>query len=254
MKKIKLAVFDMEGTIFQKSYRMLGGKEFPSAWAVLCELCGQEAAARDEQNRKKHHRIGHIPGSYPYSRWVVDTVKIHQEFGLTKRQFDEVINSVDYFPGVTETFATLKRLGITIAVISGGLKALVDRVALDHQIEHCFAAAEYFWNSDGKIAHWNVMPTDFEHKKTLLEIICRDLGIKRSECAFIGDGKNDREIAEHAGLSIGFNPHEILKKSTAIVIEQDHGKEDLSAVLQPIMQYPFFAKDNFARKNVWQLR
>jgi hypothetical protein len=44
MSKIKLAVFDMEGTIFRNVYR---GKKFPSIWKVLCHICGPQAVEED---------------------------------------------------------------------------------------------------------------------------------------------------------------------------------------------------------------
>lgn len=239
MKKLRCVVFDMEGTLFKKSYRLMKNKTFPSAWAVLCAKCKPKdlAVAEDAANRERYYREEHIPGKYPYSQWVIDTIKIHQKYGMSRRQFYNVINSVEYFDGVTETFETLKEWGVTIAVISGGLKALIDRVAVDHKIEHCFAAAEYFWNRDGTIKHWNVQPTDFVHKRTLLEILCHDLGVKPSECAFVGDGINDCDIARYCGMSIGFYPHKALKEAATVTVDQDAGKEDLRAVLEHLKNF-----------------
>lgn len=253
MKKIKLAVFDMEGTVFKKTYRIMADKTFPSTWAAMCEICGPEAKADDQLNRERHEREGHIPGAYPYSQWVIDTIKIHQKYGLSRDLFDEIVQSVDYFDGVEETFSILKDNDIKIAIITGGLKAQVDRIALDHRIEHCFGAAEYFWGEDGKIVHWNVMPTDFEHKQSILEILCRDLGVRRSECAFIGDGRNDKHVAGYAALGIGFNPHQELHDSAMIVIEQEKGKENLAAVIQPILKYPYYSRHDFSKGKVWRL-
>ncbi|MHC1698963.1 MAG: HAD family hydrolase [Geobacteraceae bacterium] len=247
MKPIKLAVFDMEGTIFRNSYR---GNSFPSLWAVLCNLCGPDAAKEDAINRDKFYAKDY-PG---YSQWVIDTLKIHQNYGLKRDQFEALIEAIDYYPGVAETFAALRKQGITIAVISGGLKALADRVALDYEIEHCFAAAEYFWNPDGSIRHWNVMPTDFAHKKSVLEILCRDLGITGEECIFVGDGRNDRDVAGYCTLSIGFNPHSELRDDVDIIIEQPIGEEDLSVVLQPIAKFPHFSLDDFSGYKVWNIR
>lgn len=238
MKKLCCVVFDMEGTLFKKSYSLMGDKIFPSAWAVLCAQCGPLALAEDQANRERHERERHIPGKYPYSQWVIDTVKIHQKYGLRKYKFEEVVDSVEYFDGVAETFSVLKEWGVTIAVISGGLKALIDRVAVDHKIEHCFAAAEYYWNTDYTIRHWNVQPTDFMHKRTLLEILCHDLGIKPNECAFVGDGINDCDIARYCGMSIGFNPHKALKEAATVTVEQELGKEDLRAVLDHLRNFP----------------
>lgn len=199
MKSIKLAIFDLEGTIFRNSH---DGRDFPSLWAVLSDLCGPDAVREDEANRNKFYSGGYAG----YSEWVIDTLKIHQKYGLKRSQFETVINAVDYYPGVAETFTALRERGITIAVISGGLKALADRVAIDYKIEHAFAAAEYFWGSDGTIRHWNVLPTDFAHKRLVLEILCRDLGISAEECLFVGDGRNDRDVAGYCALRLASIP------------------------------------------------
>ena len=246
MKKIRLAVFDMEGTLFRSVYQ---GQEFPSIWKVLCSLCGPEAVAEDAANTRKY-----LEGGYPgYSAWVLDTLRILKNYGLKRQSFETVISAIDYYPGVGETFAQLRSQGMAIAVISGGLKALADRVAVDHQVDHCFAAAEYFWNPDGSIRHWNVQPTDFEHKKTVLEILCRDLGFSGDQCLFVGDGRNDRAVAGFCALSIGFNPHTELRKEVDIIIEQPKGQENLSAVLEPISKYPDFSLGEFSEYKVWKL-
>lgn len=245
MKAIKLAVFDLEGTLIRNSYR---GNGFPSIWKVLCNFCGPEAAAKDEENRKKFYA-----GGYPgYIYWVMDTIMILKP-KLKKSGYESIIKALEYYPGVAETMAALKKAGIRIAIISGGLKALADRFAIDHGIEHVFASAEFHWASDGTMLHWNAMPTDFKHKSSLLEMLCHDLKIDRNECAFIGDGRNDKDVAGFAGLSIGFNPHIELRDAASVIIEQDMGKEDLSAILVPLLKYPFFAKDDFVNGAVWRL-
>jgi len=246
MKAIKLAVFDLEGTLIRNSYR---GNGFPSIWKVLCNFCGPEAKAKDLTNTKKF-----IDSGYPgYIYWVMDTIKILKEHNLKQAGFESIIRALEYYPGVAETMAELRRAGIRVAIISGGLKALADRVAIDHGIEHVFASAEFHWNSDGTMLHWNAMPTDFKHKSSLLEMLCHDLKIDRNECAFIGDGRNDKDVAGFAGLSIGFNPHIELRDVASVIIEQEKRKEDLSAILAPLLKYPFFSKDDFVDGTVWRL-
>ena len=246
MKTIKLAVFDLEGTLIRNSYR---GNVFPSIWKVLCNFCGPIAAEKDEANRKKFN-----DGGYPgYIYWVMDTIEILREHKMNQAGFECIIKALEYYPGVSETMIALKKAGIRTAIISGGLKALADRVAIDYGIEHIFASAEFHWASDGTMLHWNAMPTDFKHKSSLLEMLCHDLKIDRNECAFIGDGRNDKDVAGFAGLSIGFNPHIELRDAASVIIEQDKGKEDLSAILAPLLKYPFFAKDDFVNGAVWRL-
>lgn len=246
MENIKLAVFDMEGTIFRNMYC---GQQYPSTWKIFCQLCGPDAVKEDALNTEKY-----LTGGYSdcYSAWVLDTLHILKKYGLKQNQFEAVINEIDYYPGVTKTFAALRSKGIRIAVISGGLKALADRIVVEHYVDHCFAAAEFHWNQDGTIRHWNMLPTDFAHKRSLLEILCRDLGISADECLFVGDGRNDREVAGFCALSIGFNPHDELRKEVDVIIEQPEGYENLSAILEPVAKYPDFKLNNFIDYKVWK--
>lgn len=249
VKKIKLAVFDMEGTLLKRSCRfdfikdrfpqnwknlclchgeaVLATKQFSSAWTLLCDLLGPEASKKNQANWERW-RDGGYPG---YSEWVIDTIKLHKEYRLTKELFDAVIHdSAEYFSGVSETFQALRAHGITIALVSGGLKAMADRVSLDFNLEHCFTSAEYFWNPDGTIRHWNCQPSDFIHKKHLVKLLLHDLGFSKEEAVFIGDGGNDREAAQYVGRSIGFNPKQHHEFFWDTVVRGD----DLQQVLEPL--------------------
>lgn len=215
----------------------LVAKQFSSAWTLLCDLLGPEASKKNKANWAKWSDRGY-PG---YSEWVIDTIKIHKEHGLTRELFDAVVNeSAEYFDGVAETFAALKAQNITIALVSGGLKAMADRVALDFNLEHCFTSAEYFWNPDGTIRHWNCQPSDFVHKKHLVKLLLHDLGISKEEVVFIGDGGNDREVAQYVGFSIGFNP----KKHHEFWWDKCVRQEDLRAVLEPLGISPAPSRSN----------
>ena len=264
MKKIRLAVFDMEGTIYRRAYRFdfikerfpeswkrlcachgeenLASKDFSSAWTLLCDLLGPVPSELNQNNWKKW-----TDGGYPgYSEWVIDTIRLHRDYGLTKPLFDAVVNeSAIYFPGVAETFAALRSRGIIIALVSGGLKAMADRVALEFSLEHCFTSAEYYWNDDGTIRHWNCQPSDFIHKKRLVKLLLHDLGFSKEECAFIGDGRNDRDVAQYVGLSIGFNPKPDHRFWWDEPIIQESGNEDLSAVLKVILETKRVYTDKF---------
>lgn len=227
-KPIKLAIFDLEGTLFKKSYRIHGGSDFPSAWGALCAALGPEAEREDNQNRQRYYSNGYER----YSDWVKDTIRIHQKYGLTRELFNEVISSVDYHEGTDFLLSELHSRGIKVATISGGLKALADRVVVDHVVEHCYAAAEYYWKTDGMLHRWNITPTDFEHKRAVAEILCREMTISPEECLFVGDGINDVSVATYVGTSIAYNAHEDLKAVVTHVVQQEAGCENMGVLLK----------------------
>ncbi|MDK9719368.1 MAG: HAD family hydrolase [Trichlorobacter sp.] len=236
--KTKLVVLDMEGTIFRSKVAFnQNGKEYiGGVWTLLCDILGEDASLANKKNYERFiHRNdpGQKSDYYGYFRFVEDTILLHQRHNLTKSQFYYVINSVSYFAGVCETISRLKENGIRVAMITGGLKALADRVVWDHGIDTCHAAAEYFWDGE-ELKRWSISPTDFEHKRALLEMLHNDLGIAQEEIIFVGDGDNDQHIAAYC-KSIAFNPTgKELHNHCSAVITQEPGKEDLSAILDYI--------------------
>ncbi|MBT3407020.1 HAD-IB family phosphatase [Candidatus Woesearchaeota archaeon] len=226
--KIKLVFFDMEGTIFKKVYKDAKGNTAPSAWCLLAEHLGEQALKDEEINKDKWNNKEYAG----YVEWMEDTIRIHKKYGLDKEFFENVINQIEYHPGVKETFLELKKRGIRTSLISGGFKAQSDRAQKDLKINHAFAACEYFWDDDGKLLHWNLLPCDYEGKADFMELIIKEHGLKKNECAFVGDGKNDIFLAKEVGLSIAFNGPRELQDACTHSINQENGNEDFIEVLK----------------------
>ncbi len=226
--KVKLIFCDMEGTLFRKAFEVSRGNTSPSLWTVISMQLGKKAF--EEEEKTKDRWTG---GKYNgYVEWMEDTIRIHRKYGLTKGVFEKVVSSVEYYPGVAESFKEFRKRGYRTALISGGFKALADRASVDLKIDHSFAACEYFWNTDGTIAHWNLLPCDYEGKLDFMQLIMKEHGIKPEHCAFIGDGKNDIPLARAVGLSIAFNAAKELQDVCTYSISQPKGREDFRVVLR----------------------
>ena len=222
--KIKLIFFDMEGTLFQKTYKTSNGNTAPSAWTLLAEHLGPKALAEEEKTKEKWN-AGKYSG---YVEWMAATIKIHQKYGLTKDFFEEVMKGINYHKGVKETFSELQKKGYKTALISGGFKAQADRAQKDLKIDHAFTACEYFWDKNNKLLHWNLLPCDYQGKVDFMKLIMQEHGLKKEECAFVGDGKNDVYFAKAVGISIAFNAASELQQVCTHSINQEKNKEDFS--------------------------
>ena len=226
--KIKIIFFDMEGTLFQKVIKDSKGNTSPSAWTLIAKRLGEKALEEEEATKDKWNE-----GKYSgYVEWMEDTIVIHKKYGLTKKFFDSIMNSVKYHKGVKETFKELKQKGYKTALISGGFKANADRAQKDLKIDHSFAACEYFWEKDGKILHWNLLPCDYEGKVEFVKLIMTEHGVSPEECAFIGDGRNDVHLAKEVGMGIAFNGAKELQRVSTYSINQPKGEEDFRAILK----------------------
>ena len=228
--KIKLIFTDMEGTLFKKIYKNSKGNTAPSAWTLIAEYLGKEALKEENKTKDKWNN-GEFAG---YVEWMENTIKIHKKYGLNKIFFDNVISKIQYYPGVKETFKEFKKAGLRMALISGGFKAQADRAQKDLKIDHAFSACEYFWDEKGNLIHWNLLPSDYEGKLDFMNLIMKEHGLKKEECAFIGDGKNDIPFAKAVGLSIAFNAAPELQKVSTHSINQPEGKEDFREVMKYI--------------------
>jgi phosphoserine phosphatase len=199
----------------------------PSAWTLLAERLGANCLERENETK----RIWNKGGYRNYLEWMRATVDLHREFGLNEELFLSVIESVEFTPGTDTVLANLHESGWITVVITGGFKALADRVQRRLKIQHAFAGCDYFFNAEsGLVEHINLLPADEMGKVDFMRLMCREYGADASECVFVGDGKNDRHLASEVGYSIAFNGQPELIAVTSASVVQAIGSEDFSPV------------------------
>lgn len=227
MRYPKLIFMDLEGTLLQKTIHLDDRRVAPSAWTLLAEQLGP-AALREEQITKDRW----LNREYrSYTEWMQDTIRIHQKYGLTLQVFEEVMNSVQEMPGARNAVQRFHERGAITAIVSGGFKALADRIQRNFKIHHALSGCEYFFNPDtGYLEYWNLLPSDYEGKVHFVKAIISEYGISKEECAFIGDAQNDVLVAQEVGVSVAFNAQPELRKVCTHSINQALGNEDFGEV------------------------
>ncbi|MCA4015064.1 HAD family phosphatase [Vibrio vulnificus] len=223
---IKLFFFDMEGTLFQKNYELDNGKVAPSAWTVLAKVIGEDCYREEEESKDRW-----LNGEYPsYTAWMADTVRIQMKYGMRKEHLDKVINSTKLHHGALELVNYLKSKEIVTVLISGGFKELANIAQIELGIDHAYAACEYFFDSEGVVKHFNLLPTDEEGKLVFMSHLAQEYNVSLDDCAFIGDGKNDVHLAKQCGLSIAFNGQNELKAVSDFIVDQK--QPDLNELIE----------------------
>lgn len=216
----------MEGTLLQKDFALDNGKVAPSAWTVLAKLISEECYLEEELSKDRWN-AGEYNG---YLDWMKDTIRIQQKHGLKKWHVDEIVKSAKLHNGAHELITSIKATNAKVVLISGGIKALADKVQRELKIDHAFSACEYFFDDCGNLDFYNLLPTDNEGKASFMQQIAKEYGVNASECAFVGDGKNDKFLARLVGLSIAFNAQKELVEVSNYSIVQPQGREDLSEI------------------------
>lgn len=213
---MKLLVFDVEGTIFKTKIRLPGTNIDSTIWQSIAVSLGPKAIQSEVDTHKKWES-----GNYSsYIDWMKDTIEIHKKYGLKETQFNDVINSAEYNPGIVDFFIKLDRKKYIPVMISGGFQNLATRAQIDFGIYHAFSACHYYFDkkNGGLLKSYNLLPCDFYGKVQFVEILLKEYGLSLDDWIFIGDGKNDIPIASRAPVSVGFAPHNELKKVVTYVI------------------------------------
>ena len=131
--------------------------------------------------------------------------------GLPVSVLDDVRASIQFTPGARTLVRTLKRLGFTVAVVSGGFIEIVADLARELEIDH--AHANRLEVRDGILTGGLVGDVvDRAGKAQALRRFAAEAGLPLSRTVAIGDGANDLDMLEAAGLGVAFNAKPVVRE------------------------------------------
>jgi phosphoserine phosphatase len=130
--------------------------------------------------------------------------------GLPRSEVEAVRDGLTLTPGAHTFVHTLRRLGFHVGVVSGSFTILTDRFLAELGLE--FAAANTLEIVDvvvtGRVLGEIV---DRAGKATALRRFAEEYGVPMSQTVAVGDGANDIDMLEAAGLGIAFNAKAALR-------------------------------------------
>ncbi|MGI8646030.1 MAG: phosphoserine phosphatase SerB [Nocardioides sp.] len=130
--------------------------------------------------------------------------------GLDASALDLVYDDIVMTPGARTMVRTLRRLGYRFAIVSGGFTQITDRLAADLQIH--YSRANDLEIVDGKITGRVIGEVvDRAGKAAALRHFAAEVGVPESAVIAIGDGANDLDMLNAAGLGIAYNAKPIVR-------------------------------------------
>lgn len=130
--------------------------------------------------------------------------------GLSAADVESVRDRLQLTPGARTFVRTLRRLGFHVGVVSGGFTAFTDRFVAELDLD--FAAANQLEVVDGRLTGKLVGPIiDRAGKARALERFAEQFGVPLTQTVAVGDGANDIDMLEIAGLGIAFNAKAALR-------------------------------------------
>jgi phosphoserine phosphatase len=180
----KLVVMDVDSTLIQQE---------------VIELLGARAGV-EAQIKEVTHRA--MNGEIDFEASLKERVALLKD--LPESVLAEVRDEITLTPGARTLVSTLKKLGHSVAVVSGGFTAVIEPLIQELGISH------YRANSleiiDGKLTGKVIGPIiDRAAKATALREFAIAEGVELEQTIAIGDGANDLDMIAAAGLGIAFN-------------------------------------------------
>lgn len=130
--------------------------------------------------------------------------------GLDEAAVERVQARIRLTPGARTFVRTLKRLGFTVAIVSGGFTPFTDRLRADLDLDHSYANGLAV--VDGVLTGELEGPVvDRAGKARLLAQIAAAEGVPLSQTVAVGDGANDLDMLAAAGLGIAFNAKPVVR-------------------------------------------
>lgn len=130
--------------------------------------------------------------------------------GVPATAIDEVYDAIVLAPGARTMVRTLRRLGYRFAIVSGGFSQITDRLAEDLGIH--FARANELEIADGRLTGRILGPVvDRAGKAAALREFAAEIGVPEEAVIAIGDGANDLDMLNAAGLGIAYNAKPLVR-------------------------------------------
>jgi phosphoserine phosphatase len=146
--------------------------------------------------------------------------------GMPERVLGEAATRIRPMPGARTLIATLRRAGVTTALVSGGFTVFADGIAAELGFDR--VVANRLDIANGQLAGTVQPPivTGATKCETLLSLAA-EFGLSLAETMAVGDGANDLPMLETAGLGIAFHA----KPAVAAAARWRIDHADLTALL-----------------------
>lgn len=209
-KNTKLVVFDLNETLVSEN-----------TWYELNMAMGMKPE-EDEQFMKWYEE-----GIISYEEGQRFLQKIYLSRGRGTQESMLAAMKYSYRDGAQEIVKYLQDKGYTVALLSGAIDLLVEKVARELNITLYGAHNQLEFDEDGKFKSVKCEGDDSDFKVMMTKKFCADLGIDISETVCVGDSYNDVKLFELSRHGVTFKGTKIEAAAWKVVGELSELKEIL---------------------------
>ncbi|KAK9470730.1 HAD-like domain-containing protein [Dipodascopsis tothii] len=189
----KLVVFDMDSTLIQQEVidMIAAYADVEDKVSAITELAMNGKIDFNESLRRRASLLAGIPATV----------------------FESLKPDIRFTPGAHELCRALKKLGCTLAVVSGGFVPLARWVKAELGLDYAYANTLEI-SPDGTVLTGQVVGdiVNADRKAQLLRQIAAENGLSPEHAVAIGDGANDLVMMAAAGFGVAFNAKPIVQQ------------------------------------------
>ena len=205
--KYRLILFDVDSTLIKQE--------------VIDLLADKSGHGREVQQITARAMKGEIDFAQALS------ARVSLLEGLPESVFDEVISQISFAEGFDELFSYLRKNGFLVGAVSGGFHNVLDKLFAQLQLD--FLEANVLEVVDGRLTgKITSAPIDRMAKARALREFASLHNIELENTVAVGDGANDIDMIEIAGLGVSYMGKEILRQKADLHLE----KAGLNALIQ----------------------
>jgi len=197
--KYRLVLFDVDSTLIEQE---------------VIDLLGARASRGEEVSRITAQAMA---GELNFDEALKARVALLK--GLPENVFQDVLGDISFTPGAESLIDELRRADYHIGVVSGGFLNVLDSLLKDFNFN--FVRANSLEVVDGYLTGQTIGTViNRRGKAQALKDFAEMFSVQLSECVAVGDGSNDLEMIQLAGLGVSYRGKEILNQAADVVIEE----------------------------------
>jgi len=211
-KKLKMIVFDIDGTVTRHI----------SSWRYIHEKLGLwDVLAKNYQEQ-------FLAGKIDYRRFC-ELDAAHWK-GMNARELHDVFKKVKYSMNAEKSIALLKKEGFILVAVSTGLQFITDRIK--NELKFHYVLGNRLSTRNGRLTGGVRINIDHGAKGKVLRDILKKFKVKPSEMIAVGDSEGDIPMAKLAGYSIAFNSS---SEALSEIVDYDCRSKDFMKVCEKIL-------------------
>ena len=197
--KYRLVLFDVDSTLIEQE---------------VIDLLGARASRGEEVSKITAQAMA---GELNFDEALKARVALLK--GLPESVFQDVLGDISFTPGAESLIDELRRSDYRIGVVSGGFLNVLDSLLKDFNFN--FVRANSLEVVDGYLTGQTIGTViNRTGKAQALKDFAEMSDVQLSECVAVGDGSNDLEMIQLAGLGVSYRGKEILNQAADVVIEE----------------------------------